>query len=114
MRILLDECVNAGLKKAFPNHAVQTVSGAGWRGIHDRPLLALAESKFDVFVTIDSNIDKQCRLADSSMGFLILAVRDNRIESYRDLFPLLESAAQSVRPGGVIHLRSPDARNARR
>ena len=39
MRILLDECVNAGLKKAFPRHMVQTVSGAGWCGILDRPLL---------------------------------------------------------------------------
>ncbi len=56
MRILLDECVNAGVKAAFPGHAVKTVSEIGWQGSKDGPLLAYAQGSFDVFVTIDRKL----------------------------------------------------------
>lgn len=51
MRILLDECVHAGVRAAFPGHSVKTVVDAGWRSSQDGPLLELAAVRFDVFVT---------------------------------------------------------------
>ena len=59
MRILLDECVNAGVKAAFAGHEIKTVTEAGWRGAKDGPLLALAQKSFDVFVTIDRRFGRQ-------------------------------------------------------
>lgn len=59
MRILLDECVPARLKKAFPGHAVQCVSQTGWRTSKDGPLLSFAQDRFDVFVTVDRRLETQ-------------------------------------------------------
>lgn len=56
MRILLDECVNTGVKKAFVGHTVSTVTEIGWRQSKDGPLLKHAENHFDVFVTIDRRL----------------------------------------------------------
>lgn len=57
MRILLDECVHAGVRAAFPGYSVSTVTEAGWRGGKDGSLLGLAERGFDVFVTIDRKFE---------------------------------------------------------
>ena len=69
MRILLDECVNAGVRAAFPVHSVTTVSRAGWRSAKDGPLLLFAERSFDVFVTIDQRLERQNKLATFSGSY---------------------------------------------
>lgn len=57
MRILLDECVNPRVREAFPNHQTQTVKDMGWAGITNGKLMALAQLNFDVFVTVDQNLE---------------------------------------------------------
>ena len=59
MRILLDECVPARLKKDFPGHAVQSVTQTDWRTSKDGPLLSFAQGRFEVFVTVDRKLEKQ-------------------------------------------------------
>ena len=49
MRVLLDECVHAGIRKAFIGHSVTTVPQVGWSGIKNGKLLALIAGNFDVF-----------------------------------------------------------------
>jgi hypothetical protein len=105
VRILLDECVNAGVKAAFPGHAIKTVAEAGWRGTKDGPLLALAQKSFDVFLTIDRGVEHQQALKKLGMGILIAHIPNNEIASYRPLFPQLLRAAETVRMGQVVHLR---------
>ena len=56
MRLLLDECVPARLRKALPGHEVSTVGLEGWSGIKNGKLLALAAAGFDAFVTVDKNL----------------------------------------------------------
>jgi hypothetical protein len=73
MRILLDECVHAGIEKAFPEHAVSTVPEAGWNGIKNGKLSALIGGRFDVFPTIDQNIRHQQNL--TNLPFAILSSR---------------------------------------
>jgi hypothetical protein len=51
MNILLDECLPRKLKSYIPGHDVMTVAEARWAGIKDAPLLRLAETRFDVFIT---------------------------------------------------------------
>jgi hypothetical protein len=66
MRILLDECLPARLRRNLPGHDVQTVPQAGWASIKNGKLLRLiADSgKFDVFLTVDKNLPREQNLAD--------------------------------------------------
>lgn len=83
MRILLDECINPRVREAFPNHQVKTVVEMGWRGTTNGKLLALAESEFDVFVTVDQNLEYQQNVGRMRLGFLVVNVPDNKISFYR-------------------------------
>ena len=56
MKVLLDECVPRKLKREFAEYEVFTVTEQGWSGIKNGNLLALAESEFDVFLTVDQNL----------------------------------------------------------
>ena len=107
MRIILDECVNAGVKAAFPGYAVKTVSESGWRSSKDTVLLAFAENNFDVFVTIDRNLEKQHNLKKMKLGFVVARVPSNEISSYRPIFNELQRAADRVKPGETIHVVHP-------
>jgi hypothetical protein len=110
VRILLNECVNAGVKAAFPGQAVKMVSETGWRSAKDEPLLAFAENHFDVLITIDRNLDKQHNLKKYKLGFVIARVPNNEIISYYPIFTALLDAARSVKPGEVIWVISPKMR----
>jgi hypothetical protein len=101
MRILLDECVHAGIKKAFAGHSVQTVPEAGWSGIKNGKLLALVAGHFDVFLTIDQNIRRQHNLANLPFAILFVSVPNNMIDSYKPLFDLMRETAQKLQPGEV-------------
>lgn len=106
MRILLDECVHAGVRAAFPGHVVRTVTEAGWRSSKDGPLLSLAEQNFNVFVTINRQLALQYDLSKFRLGFVIARVANNTLASYRPIFPQLCEAVEQVRPGEVLHVRA--------
>ncbi len=111
MRILLDECVNAGVIKAFPGHSVRTVTQTGWRSTDDGPLLVLAQQQFDVFVTIDRNLEHQRNLKKFNLGFVVVRVPSNETTSCLHLFAQLNEAAESVQPCQVIHGASPETKD---
>ena len=108
MRVLLDECVNPRVKSAFPDHEVQTVQGMGWGGITNGKLVDLAQQSFDVFVTVDENLEHQQNLAKFTLGLVIVAVPDNHIKFFIPPFPDLRKAVESVGPGRVIHIVHPE------
>ena len=107
MRILLDECLPARLKRAFPGHAVQTVTQAGWRSVKDGPLLQFAQARFDVFITVDGKLEHETDLSRYKLGFIIVRVPNNRMESFLPIFEGLNASAAAVRAGEVIHIASP-------
>jgi hypothetical protein len=104
MRVLLDECVHAGIHKAFVGHSVITVPQAGWSGIKNGRLLALIAGNFDVFLTIDQNIRQQQNLSGLSFAILLVAVPDNKIESFLPLFDAMLRAVEGSRPGEILIL----------
>jgi predicted nuclease of predicted toxin-antitoxin system len=61
MRLQLDECVPRKLKFFFTDagHECETVTDAGFSGKENGELLALADKKFDVLITVDKNIRHQ-------------------------------------------------------
>jgi hypothetical protein len=59
MKVLLDECIDRRLAKEFVGYEVKTVPEMGWVGVKNGKLLALAESEFEVFVSVDRNLKKK-------------------------------------------------------
>ena len=110
MRILIDECVHVGVKRAFTGHAIKTVTEIGWRSTKDVPLLAFAQDQFDVFITIDRNLERQQNLAKLKMGIIVVRVPSNEITYYDPLFEKIKEAAETVRPGQILYVVGPLSR----
>ena len=104
MRVLIDECVNPRVKEAFPPQDVATVTEKGWNGKANGELLALAEREFDVFVTLDRNLEYQQNTRKLRLGIVVVRVPDNKIARYQRVFRELRLA---VRPGQVVQVVSP-------
>ena len=104
MRVLLDECVHAGLKKALPTHNILTVSDMGWSGITNGRLLQLISGQFDLFLTVDTKMPHQQNLKGLPFAIFFLAIADNNFSSYTPLLPLLERNIPSALPGQIIHI----------
>jgi len=62
VRILFDECLPRRLRLLLAGHEVITVTQAGWSGIKNGKLLALAQEGFDAFITIDQHLAAQQNL----------------------------------------------------
>lgn len=106
MRILLDEDVPRRLASLLVGHAVTTVPQAGWAGVKNGRLLALAGSRFDAFVTMDRNLEFQQNLDRLPVAVLVVVAASNRLEQLVPLLPDILSAladlpARSLRKVGV-------------
>jgi hypothetical protein len=75
VRILIDECVNSRLRKAFPEHEVVAVVTTAWRQVRDHRLVDANQGKFDVLVTIDRGFEFQHNLSKLSFG-IVIAMRE--------------------------------------
>ena len=105
MRILLDEDVPRRLAPLLIGHEVTTVPQAGWAGLKNGNLLALAGSRFDLFVTMDRNIEFQQNLATLPVAVLIIVAASNRMQHLVPLLPdilaaLTDLPARSLRKVG--------------
>jgi predicted nuclease of predicted toxin-antitoxin system len=87
MRILLDESLPRDLSALLIGHEVETVRSAGWSGIKNGKLLALASTRFDAFVTADRNIEFQQNVAALPISIVVLVVRRTRIQAIQPLVP---------------------------
>jgi hypothetical protein len=70
----------------------------------------LAQEEFDVFVTIDRNLEHQQNLARLKLGIVVARVPSNELAYYLPLFEQLRMAAKSVQKGAVIYVASPQAK----
>jgi hypothetical protein len=64
----------------------------------------MAESRFDVFVTVDRRLEKQNDLSGFKLGFVIARVPNNRLEGFEPIFAQLNEAAETVQSGEVIYV----------
>jgi hypothetical protein len=65
------------------------VQAAGWSGVTNGKLLALAATRFDVFLTADRNIEFQQNLRTLPVSIVVLRARNNRIQALEPLLPEL-------------------------
>ena len=93
MRILLDEDLPRRLGALLIGHKVSTVQHSGWAGIKNGKLLGLAAAEFDVFLTMDQNLEFQQNLTTLPIAVLVVEAVSNRME---DLIPLVPGILEEL------------------
>lgn len=104
MRVLLDESVPRQLAAHLPGHDVQTVPRLGWSGVKNGDLLRRVSGSFDVLVTGDQSLEFQQNFEGITVGLVVVAARDNRVETFVGLAPRIAQAIQNVKPGQVLRV----------
>jgi predicted nuclease of predicted toxin-antitoxin system len=91
MKILLDESLPRKLKNDFgTQHEVWTVRDKDWLGQKNGALLKLmVENNFELFVTVDRNLQYQQNLEQLPLTIIVLSAVDNRRETLAKLIPKL-------------------------
>lgn len=98
MRILLDEDLPRRLAELLVGHEVSTVQRSGWSGIKNGQLLELASAQFDVFVTMDRNLQFQQNLAALPIAVLVVEAVSNRMEHLTPMVPAILRELNHIPP----------------
>ena len=98
MRILLDEDLPRRLAELLVGHEVSTVQRSGWSGIRNGQLLGLAAAQFDVFLTMDRNLEFQQNLATLPIAVLVVEAVSNRLEDLKPIVPAILNELNHVLP----------------
>jgi hypothetical protein len=104
MRVLLDECVPRALRRELPDHEVKTVAEAGWAGVKNGELLQLAAGHFDLFLTIDRNLEYQQNFTGLALAVIVLHAPSNDVAILRPLMRAVLAALAEAKPGIVTHI----------
>ena len=89
---------------AAGEHECETVREAGLDGKTNGELLAIAEFRFDVLITIDRNMRYQQNLAGRNIAILVLCGRSNDISDIAPLVPHALAALGALKSGQVIEV----------
>jgi hypothetical protein len=95
----LDECIDRRLAKEFVGYEVKTVPQMGWAGIKNGQLLALAETEFDAFITVDRNLSFQQNLPQFKIAVVVLHAFSNRLADLKPLAPKILEVLATVTKG---------------
>jgi hypothetical protein len=104
MRLLLDESVPAGLRRALRAYQVRTAVEMGWSGVTNGKLLALAAADFDAFVTVDKNLPHQQNLSKLPVAVVLLDTYSNELAVLMPLVPRLEQALSALAPRSFVRI----------
>ena len=106
MRILIDECLDWRLGRALPGHDCTSVPKMGWAGIKNGELLALAQNKFDVFLTADRNLSFQQNTAKFQIAVVVLVAGSTQLDKTLPLMPKVLALLPVLTPGQVVSVSS--------
>ena len=106
MRILIDECLPAGLKGTLTTmgHECETVRRAGYGSKKNGELLSLAEGRWDVLLTSDRRIKYQQNMAGRNVAIVVLLAKSNRLRDLLPLMPACNQALLAVSPGEIVEV----------
>ena len=104
MKILIDENLPRKLATHLEGHECRTVVDCGWSGKKNGELLALADPRFDVLLTLDKNLPYQQNLDSLRVAVLIIHARSNRIVDLLPLLPECLAALGTIRSGHVVRI----------
>ncbi len=104
-RILLDEHFDHLLKDLFSAQVdARTVNEEGWSGKKNGELLQLANKTFDVFVTMDKNLEHQQNLQGLRLAIVVVRARSNAYSTVAPLIRRVEDAAKKIQEGGLTYI----------
>lgn len=103
-RILLDECLPKRLKRDLVGHESRTAPEMGWAGKQNGELLTLAETAFDVFLTVDRNLSFQQDLTRFKIAVVVMVAKGNRRPDLQPLIERVLAAVATVQPGQLIRI----------
>jgi hypothetical protein len=98
MRILLDEDLPRRLCVLLVGHEATTVPRNGWAGVKNGKLLALAAGEFDIFLTMDQNLEYQQNMATLPIAVLVVGAVSNRMEHIAPLVPSILREINHIQP----------------
>lgn len=109
MKVLIDECAPRALNHSIKagGHEGLTVQEAGWSGKENGELLTLAETNFDVFVTLDTSLRYQQNLAGRRIAIVIIHAQSNPLVHITPLFPACLKILETIKPGNIVHVGTP-------
>ena len=87
MRILFDHCTPRPLRRYLIGHEVKTAYQMRWNRIVNGGLLSLAETQFDVFLTVDQNIPDQQNMRGRAIAVIVLVGFDTSPVTLAPLMP---------------------------
>jgi len=104
--VIVDECLPRRLKGLLSGVDAKTVPEAGYAGLKNGKLLAEIAGRFEVFVTIDANLEYQQNLTGLTFGIVVIHARSNRLADIEPLKDDLSDAVSAVAPGQIVHVPS--------
>ena len=102
MRVLLDECCPRPLQSVLSGAEFVTVEMAGFKGLKNGALVAIAEGHFDVLTTADKNLRYQQNL--SARQIAILELPFNSWRRLRAIVPVIQTALLAIKPGQYLEI----------
>lgn len=106
MKILIDECVPRDLKYHLESQGREclTVQEMGYSGKKNGELLALAENNFDVFLTLDKNVQYQQNLTNRNIAILLVGAKSNDMDDILPYLPACFVALATIKAGQVVRV----------
>jgi hypothetical protein len=104
MKLLIDECIDQRLAKELRGYEVKTVPQMGWAGIKNGNLLRRAEQQFDVFITVDRNLEFQQNLSQFDIAILVLQATTNRLADLKPLVPHILATLPNAKKGSLVNI----------
>ena len=83
---------------------VLTVDECGWKGMKNGDLLRAAQVEFDVFVTMDKNLEYQQNLGAFDLGFVVIRAKSNSYLDVEPLMPIVNEAVRTIKSGSIAHV----------
>jgi hypothetical protein len=83
---------------------VKTVGFMGWLGVKNGQLLRLAAEQFDVFITLDQNLEYQQNLSALPLSVVVIVAKNNRIETLKPLVPDILTCLMAIEPKSLEHV----------
>jgi len=103
VKILLDECVPRRLARDLP-FEVQTVPAIGHAGLQNGELLTAACHEYDVFLTLDQNLQYQQNLSNFPIAIIVVCAPSNRYNDILPFLPEILSALNAISAGDLVVL----------
>jgi predicted nuclease of predicted toxin-antitoxin system len=106
MKLLLDECVPARLRRGLKSHeCVAVTERPDLRGLSNGALLDAAEAEgLEVLVTVDSNLQYQQSLKGRRIAVVLLTARSNSLKDLLPHCPAVLKALENIRSGATIRI----------